>query len=60
MEKAARRQNARSSRFAEYLLHRTLSVQESDVRQSLSELDQASLNHLEDEFRDYRKIYPHE
>ena len=46
--------------FADYLLHKTSSVQESDVSRSLSELDQASLNHLEDELRDYRKLYPHE
>jgi hypothetical protein len=46
--------------FADYLLHKTSAVQESNVSQSLSELDQASLNHLEDELRDYRKLYPHE
>lgn len=46
--------------FADYLLHKASARQESDVSRRLSELDQASLNHLEDEFRDYRKLYPHE
>jgi hypothetical protein len=46
--------------FADYLLHKASSGQAEDVNKSLSELDQASLNHLEDELRDYRKLYPHE
>jgi hypothetical protein len=31
-----------------------------NVKRGLSELDKASLAHLEDEFKDYKELYPYE
>jgi hypothetical protein len=31
-----------------------------NVKRELSELDKASLAHLEDEFKDYKELYPYE
>ncbi|MDF9795025.1 mRNA-degrading endonuclease RelE of RelBE toxin-antitoxin system [Catalinimonas alkaloidigena] len=46
--------------FASFLLKKEESPNTKSLSEELSQLNKGQLNHLEEEFKDYKRLYPNE